>query len=78
MPSELLTRQEDQTLILTLSDPATRNSLSPQAVAAAVEALDRADGDPGIRAVIMRGDGAQIDEIIRVHIEDDLGGKFVQ
>ena len=58
MPSELLTRQEDQTLILTLSDPATRNSLSPQAVAAAVEALDRADGDPGIRAVIMRGDGA--------------------
>jgi enoyl-CoA hydratase/carnithine racemase len=58
MPSELLTAQEDRTLILTLSDPATRNSLSPQAITAAIEALNQADGNPDVRAVVLRGDGA--------------------
>lgn len=57
MPSELLTAQEDRALILTLSDPATRNSLSPQAVTAAIEALNQADQNPEVRAVIVRGDG---------------------
>jgi enoyl-CoA hydratase/carnithine racemase len=54
----LLTTQEDRTLILTLSDPATRNSLSPQAVTAAVEALNQADQNPEVRAVVLRGEGA--------------------
>lgn len=58
MPSQLLTAQEDRTLVLTLSDPATRNSLSPQAVTAAVEALATAEADDAVRAVILRGDGA--------------------
>ncbi|MEK8034893.1 enoyl-CoA hydratase [Ideonella sp. DXS29W] len=58
MPSVLLTAQEDRTLILTLSDPATRNSLSPQAVTAAIESLNQADQNPEIRAVVLRGDGA--------------------
>jgi enoyl-CoA hydratase/carnithine racemase len=58
MPSELLTAQEDRTLILTLSDPATRNSLSPQAVTAAIEALNQAEENSDVRAVIVRGDGA--------------------
>jgi enoyl-CoA hydratase/carnithine racemase len=57
MPSQLLTAQEDQTLILTLSDLATRNSLSPQAVTAAIEALNQADQNPEVRAVVLRGDG---------------------
>lgn len=58
MPSELHTAQEDRTLILTLSDPATRNSLSPQAVTAAIEAFNQAESNPEIRAVVLRGDGA--------------------
>jgi enoyl-CoA hydratase/carnithine racemase len=58
MPSQLLTTQEDQTLILTLSDLATRNSLSPQAVSAAIEALNQADQNPEVRVVVLRGDGA--------------------
>jgi enoyl-CoA hydratase/carnithine racemase len=53
----MLTEQRDGTLILTLSDPATRNSLSPQASAAALEALARAEADPEVRCVVLRGDG---------------------
>jgi enoyl-CoA hydratase/carnithine racemase len=57
MPSELLSAREGSTLILTLSDPATRNTLSPQVYAAGVEALNMAESDPSVRAVILRGDG---------------------
>lgn len=57
MASQMLTEQRDAALILTLSDPATRNSLSPQASAAGVEALSRAESDPSIRCVVLRGDG---------------------
>src|SRR6185437_11466862 len=57
MPSELLTSREGSTLILTLSDPATRNTLSPQVYSAGVEALNVAESDDSIRAVIVRGDG---------------------
>jgi enoyl-CoA hydratase/carnithine racemase len=58
MPSELLTERRDHTLILTISDPATRNTLSPQVYAAGVEVLSAFDADPGLRCVILRGDGA--------------------
>ena len=57
MPSELRTSREGSTLILTLSDPATRNTLSPQVYAAGVEALNMAESDDAVRAVIVRGDG---------------------
>ncbi len=57
MPSELLTTREGSTLVMTLSDPATRNTLSPQVYTAGVEALNIAESDPAIRAVILRGDG---------------------
>src|SRR6478609_6209256 len=39
MPSELLTERRGTTLVLTISDPATRNTLSAQVIAAAIEAL---------------------------------------
>lgn len=58
MPSELITERSGPTLILTLRDPATRNTLSPQVYAAGVEALNTADADASVRAVIIRGDGA--------------------
>ncbi len=57
MPSEMLTERRGDTLVLTLSEPATRNALSPQASAAGIEALNVADADAGVRAVILRGDG---------------------
>ncbi|MDB5816699.1 MAG: enoyl-CoA hydratase [Rhizobacter sp.] len=58
MPSELKTERRDATLILTLSDPATRNSLSAQALIAGVEALNVAADNPEIRCAVLRGDGA--------------------
>ena len=58
MPSELLTERQDRTLVLTISDPATRNTLSPQVYAAGIEALETAESDPGVRCVVLRGDGA--------------------
>lgn len=57
MPSELLTSREGPLLILTISDPATRNTLSAQVLAAGIEALGVAESDPGVRAVVVRGDG---------------------
>lgn len=57
MPAELLTERRGATLILTLSDPATRNTLSPQVYAAGIEALNTADADDTLRCVVLRGDG---------------------
>jgi enoyl-CoA hydratase/carnithine racemase len=57
MPSELLTEREDAVLVLTLSDPPTRNTLSAQVLAAGIEALGVAESDPGVSVVIVRGDG---------------------
>ena len=51
-------RTHDRTLVLTLSDPATRNTLSPQVYAAGVEALNVAEADDAVRCVVLRGDGA--------------------
>jgi enoyl-CoA hydratase/carnithine racemase len=58
MSTQLLTSREGPLLTLTISDPATRNTLSPELYLAAIEALNMADGDAAIRAVILRGDGA--------------------
>jgi len=58
MPSEMLTERHGATLVLTLSDPGSRNSLSPQACAAGIEALNRADADAQVRCVVLRGEGA--------------------
>ena len=58
MSSELKTERQDSTLVLTLSDPATRNTLSEQLISAGIEALNIAEADSEIRAVILRGDGS--------------------
>ncbi|HET6599635.1 MAG TPA: enoyl-CoA hydratase-related protein, partial [Burkholderiaceae bacterium] len=58
MPSELLTERQGAVLVLTLSDPATRNTLSHQAIAAGIEALNVAESDASVRSVVLRGDGA--------------------
>ena len=58
MPSELLTERRGKTLVLTISDPPTRNTLSAQVIAAGIEALGVAEANPEIRAVIVQGAGA--------------------
>lgn len=58
MPSELLTeRPRAHTMVLTISDPATRNALSPQVYAAGIEALNTAELDPQVRCIVLRGAG---------------------
>ncbi|MEO8808028.1 MAG: enoyl-CoA hydratase [Burkholderiaceae bacterium] len=59
MPSEMLTERVGPVLVLTISDPATRNTLSQQAIAAGIEALGVAEADASLRCVILRGDGPQ-------------------
>jgi enoyl-CoA hydratase/carnithine racemase len=56
MPSELKTDRRGAALVLTISDPATRNALSPQVYAAGVEALQTAESVRDIRAVVLTGD----------------------
>jgi enoyl-CoA hydratase/carnithine racemase len=58
MPSELLTEREGAALLLTISDPATRNTLSAQVLSAGIEALGVAESDEQVAAVILRGSGA--------------------
>ena len=57
MPSELRSERVGSTLVLTMSDPATRNTLSEQLFAAGIEALGVAESDPGVRCVVLHGDG---------------------
>ena len=58
MPSELLTEREGSTLLLTISDPETRNTLSAQVLSAGIEALGVAESDEQVAAVILRGAGS--------------------
>ena len=55
--SALLTERHGAALVLTLSDPGTRNTLSPQACHAGIAALVGAETDPTVRAIVLRGDG---------------------
>lgn len=58
MSAELLTSrptESESTLILTLSNPGARNALHPDMYAAGVEALDSAESDPSIRAIVLTG-----------------------
>ena len=57
MPSELLTERRGTTLVLTISDPPTRNTLSAQVIAAGIEALGVAEADPEVRCVVLQGAG---------------------
>lgn len=57
MPSELRTERRGATLLLTVSDPSTRNALSEQVYAAGIEALEVAESNADIRCVVWQGDG---------------------
>ena len=47
-------------LLLTLSDPATRNTLSHQVIAAGIEALDAAEADDSLRCIVLCGDAVKL------------------
>ena len=57
MSAQLLSTSQGRTMVLTLSNPGHRNALGPEMYAAGVEALNTADADPSLRAVVLRGDG---------------------
>ena len=56
MPASLKSTSEGGTLILTLSDPETRNALGPDVYAAGIEALSAAETNTGIRSVVITGE----------------------
>src|SRR3984885_15437145 len=63
MRAELLTSRPQlagnddsaSTLVLTLSIPGARNALHPDMYAAGIEALDSAERDPSVRAIVITG-----------------------
>jgi enoyl-CoA hydratase/carnithine racemase len=58
MSAELLTDRpagSDTTLVLKLSNPGARNALHPDMYAAGVEALNTAERDPSVRAIVLTG-----------------------
>jgi len=55
MSAEILASRHEATLILTISNPGSRNALHPDMFAAAVETLTTAERDDGIRAVVLTG-----------------------
>ena len=55
MSAELKASRRDATLILTISNPGSKNALHPDMYAAAIETLSTAERDPSIRAVVLTG-----------------------
>ena len=59
MPAELLSRSQDQTLVLTISNPEQRNALGPAIYAAGIEAMSVAESSTEVRSVVITGAGKQ-------------------
>jgi 2-(1,2-epoxy-1,2-dihydrophenyl)acetyl-CoA isomerase len=55
--SSVLSRFEDGVLELTLSNPGRRNALNDDSVAILIDALQRAQNDETVRALLLTGDG---------------------
>ncbi len=58
MAGSLKSTSEGSTLVLTLSNPETKNTLSPEIYAAGIEALNAAENNPEIRSVVITGEGS--------------------
>ncbi|GAB1383067.1 enoyl-CoA hydratase/isomerase family protein [Burkholderiales bacterium] len=54
---ELLQRQQDGVLWLTINRPERRNAISPGVLAGLIEALTRANADREVRAIVLTGAG---------------------
>ena len=57
MTAELVSERRGSTLVLTITDAATRNTLSAQVIAAGIESLGAAEANPEIRCVVLQGAG---------------------
>ena len=57
MTAELRSTFEGSTMVLTLSNPEHRNALGPEMYAAGIEALNAAESNPDVRAVVLTGEG---------------------
>jgi enoyl-CoA hydratase/carnithine racemase len=57
MSSELLTDRQGDVLVLTMSDPATRNALSEPLVVAGTAAVEAAAADAELRCIVLQGAG---------------------
>ena len=65
------TARDGATLVLTMNEPARRNALSMGMRQRFIEALESAEGDAAIRAVVITGAGGQFcggGEIGRAHV----------
>jgi len=80
MPSELQTERRGTTLVLTISDPSSRNTLSAQVIAAGIEALSVAESNPEVRAVVLQGAAGHFSAGGNVHglIERRAAGEAAQ
>ena len=58
MGAQLKSETQDQTLVLTLSNPGMRNALGPEIYSAGIEALGAAETNPAVRSVVITGEGA--------------------
>ena len=58
MTATLKSHSQDQTMVLTISNPDHRNALGPDIYAAGVEALNVAESSPEVRSVVIQGEGA--------------------
>ena len=58
MAGSLKSTSEGSTLVLTLSNPEAKNTLSPEIYAAGIEALNAAENNPEIRSVVITGEGS--------------------
>jgi enoyl-CoA hydratase/carnithine racemase len=57
MGGQLKSETQDQTLVLTLSNPGMRNALGPEIYIAGIEALGAAETNPAVRSVVITGEG---------------------
>ena len=58
MTAELRSTMDGATLVLTISNPEHRNALGPEIYAAGVEALNAAESNADVRAVLITGEGS--------------------
>jgi enoyl-CoA hydratase/carnithine racemase len=57
MPAELKSSSHGLTMVLTISNPESRNALGPEIYTAGIEALNMAESSADVRSVVLTGEG---------------------
>ncbi|MBX3619195.1 MAG: enoyl-CoA hydratase/isomerase family protein [Rhizobacter sp.] len=66
MPSELHAERRDASLVLSIRDADSRNTLSAQVFAAGIEALEVSETDDSVRCIVLRGEGEHFCDGLRI------------